>query len=239
MKNNFIKRVMALSILSVSLLGVSSVQANAEWRQDNVGWWYSQGNTYLKNTWFYDNATGKQYYFGNDGYMAKNTTVGSYRLGYDGAWIQTTQPIANNTSVTNNIQTSKVYSVGEKWIVDGQWEFTINSVKTTEERNKFWDDNPNQVVVINYSYKNLGYVGDIQDLYMRDFIVMDEKGVVSKEYPTITDDCTPTPIGAICDNAEIGFGLKNESNYVTIQVEHYRGGKSTQKEKATFKIPVE
>ena len=31
---------------------------------------------------------GKWYYFYSDGAMAANTTIGGYRLGMDGAWIQ-------------------------------------------------------------------------------------------------------------------------------------------------------
>lgn len=214
------KKTVALGIVATSLLAFNPIGASAEWRQDSTGWWYSTGYSWYTG---WKQINGKWYYFDYNGYMAHDTTIDGYQLGSDGARVE------------------KIYQAGEKWIVDGQWEFTINSVKTTEDRNKFWDEKPTQVVIIDYSYKNLGYIGDSQDLYMRNFTVMDENGVVASEYPTNTTYCKPTPIGASYQNAEIGFGLKNKSSYITIQVEQYphRANGSNSLEKATFKVPVE
>ncbi|MFT8347672.1 hypothetical protein [Clostridium saccharoperbutylacetonicum] len=214
------KRIIASMLTGLMIMGVAPIGASAEWKSDSKGWWYSEGYSWATG---WKEVNGKFYYFNSDGYMAHDTTIDGYQIGSDGARVE------------------KVYQAGEKWIVNGQWEFTINSVKTTKDRNQFWNEKPEQVVIINYTYKNLGYVGLGMDLYMREFTVMDEKGVVANLYPTNTTDCKPTPVGAISDGAEIGYGLKNDSNNITIQVQQYTGNASGQNAltKATFKVKVQ
>lgn len=57
------------------------------WLKDTNGkWYYMQGNGSMKTGWLSDG--GKWYYLNSDGSMAYNTTIGSYRLGSDGAWIK-------------------------------------------------------------------------------------------------------------------------------------------------------
>lgn len=65
----------------------TSVQAEG-WAQDNVGWWYRNADgSYPVNTW--KELGGKQYYFGSDGYMLKDTTTpDGFQVGSDGAWIE-------------------------------------------------------------------------------------------------------------------------------------------------------
>lgn len=60
-----------------------------QWVQINGGWQYndSTGNP-IKNIWFFDRNLGKWYYLGADGMMASNTTIGGWKVGYDGAWIK-------------------------------------------------------------------------------------------------------------------------------------------------------
>ena len=54
-------------------------------------------------------------------------------------------------------------NVGDTWTVDGQWKLTIDSVTTTSDRNQFSDVKPQQVVIVTYSYENLGYESDFVD----------------------------------------------------------------------------
>ncbi|MDR3594161.1 hypothetical protein [Clostridium sp.] len=122
MKKN-IKRYIVMGIISASIMAVNPIAAHAEWKQDNTGWWYSQGNSYAQS-WLQDN-NGKWYYFGQDGYMktgwlndngkwyylnndgsmAVNTNIGGYQVNNNGVWIQNTTN-SNNTTNVNNGSTS-------------------------------------------------------------------------------------------------------------------------------------
>lgn len=101
-----------VAVLSLFLMNTTSV--NAEWKQDNTGWWYSQGsffetgwsniggqwyyfdsNGYMKTGWFNDG--GSWYYLKSDGTMAHDCTIDGCYLDSSGKWIQ-----QNNNSVNSN-----------------------------------------------------------------------------------------------------------------------------------------
>ncbi|WP_459476431.1 cell wall-binding protein [Clostridium saccharoperbutylacetonicum] len=99
------KRLIASFMMALSLLAFTPVGANAEWKSDSKGWWYSEGNSYAQ---WWKQIDGKWYYFYSDGYMAKNTWMGDYYLGSDGAW--TTGPSYSTNSVgSTNDKTQMVY----------------------------------------------------------------------------------------------------------------------------------
>lgn len=132
MKHKFIKNLVCLILVSISLLGFSSVSANAEWKQNSNGKWnYLLDNgSILKNTWLYDKNSnqwchldengirttgwfqdkGNWYYLKDNGEMATNTTIDGYKIGSNGVWIQnntinnTTSKVVNNTNngIINN-----------------------------------------------------------------------------------------------------------------------------------------
>ncbi|AQS11359.1 hypothetical protein CLOBY_35150 [Clostridium saccharobutylicum] len=132
---------------------------------------------------------------------------------------------------------------GESWIVAGQWEFTINSVKETKERSEDSNENPEQVVYIDYSYKNLGYTDSYSDLWFTEinFTVIDEEGEVANKYSIFDENHLPIeiPVGAKCSNAKVAFALKNKSSQITIQVKEYRSNSDLYQEKVNFDIQVE
>lgn len=213
------KKFLSLILSSALLVSIISVPVQAEWKQDSTGWWYTQGSSWVTG---WKQIDGKTYYFYSNGYMAHDTVIDGYQIGSDGARIE------------------KTYQAGEKWIVDGQWEFTIDSVETTNNRNEFWSKDPNQVVIINYSYRNLGYTSDFMDLYFSSFTVIDGNGEVAETYPVLVSTYPKeTPVGASCVGAQVAYGLNNESSTITIQVEKYsHEGTIPVKEKTTFKVPV-
>ena len=59
----------------------------------------------------------------------------------------------------------KIYGVGETitYKKDGQERvhFTVNSVSNTSDRNEFADSQPEQVIIIHYSYENIASEEDV------------------------------------------------------------------------------
>ena len=75
MKNNRIKTLLSTLLISVSMLGISPMYANAsEWKQDSKGWWLSEDNSYPRSSWRIVN--GKWYYLESSGAKATNTPIG-------------------------------------------------------------------------------------------------------------------------------------------------------------------
>lgn len=141
MEKTKITKLIVSTLVLASVLGFSSKQANAMWKQDSTGWYYTTGENSWTTGW--RNINGEWYYFYTNGYMAHNTTIDGYVLGSDGAWVQSNDneqneiPIVyeqeNNDTVyvANSIPNYKSYIVGN--ITDYKdidcYKFTINSDK--------------------------------------------------------------------------------------------------------------
>ena len=126
------------------------------------------------------------------------------------------------------------YGVGDTWTVDGQWNFTVDSVEATDERNEFEESNPEQVIYIKYHYENIGYEdssGFMEGLYLAPENLIDSDGNMCNEYPVDTEFPQETPVGAKC-SASVAFGLVKAGSPVTLNVEQYDGDNNEQK--ATF-----
>lgn len=135
----------------------------------------------------------------------------------------------------------KVYGVGDTWEVDGQWKLTINSATPTDARNEYADKEAAQVIIVEYTYENLGYVdsnGIMDGLYfdLSSQQIVDEKGTMGYSYPgDIQSYPQEVPEGANC-TAQACIGVDNESSKLKIIVSNYDGNDKDQK--ATFEIPV-
>ena len=154
-----------------------------------------------------------------------------------------TQQVSSTTNKEK--EEVKTLNLGETWIVDGQWNLTINSVKTTTERNQFSDKAPQQVVYVTYTYENLGYednTGIMEGLYFSlepngDATVIDENGEIAYSYPNnITTYPQPTPVGAKCVDAQACIGLNNTSSSITMNISKYDGNGNQQKVKYNLNI---
>lgn len=130
------------------------------------------------------------------------------------------------------------YGIGDTWEVEGQWKLTIDGVKVTDERNEWSEEDPAQVVVIDYTYENLGYEdqnGIMDGLYFDlDFQqIVDADGEMGYSYPVDVKYPDEVPVNARC-SAQAGIGFNNEGNSFTMYVSQYDGNGKEQE--ATFVI---
>lgn len=88
MKKMKLTKIITSSLVVAAMLTIHPIGASAEWKQDNTGWWYTEGSAWSVGWRLIDS---KWYYFYDTGYMAHDTTVNGYKLGSDGAWIKTVQ----------------------------------------------------------------------------------------------------------------------------------------------------
>ena len=140
----------------------------------------------------------------------------------------------NATTTKNQNSTDKVYGLNEEWIVDGQWKLKITEVKTTPDRNKY---SKAQVVIIKYTYENLRYKDEYQDLFLIPRTVVDSAKKVSEIYPIRSSKYPePTPVGAISEST-VGYGLSMESDKIKVYFEQFDHN-AKKMQKATFEVPV-
>ena len=143
----------------------------------------------------------------------------------------------NSTTTKNQNSTDKVYGLNEEWIVDSQWKLKITEVKTTPDRNKYSKAQVAQVVLIKYTYENLGYKDEYQDLFLMPRTVVDGAKKVSEIYPVRSSKYPePTPVGAISEST-VGYGLSMESDKIKIYFEQFDHN-AKKMQKATFEVPV-
>lgn len=104
------KKLICTAALSISLLSLSPITANAAWKQNNTGWWYTEGNSYATG---WRLIGGKWYYFYANGYMASNTTIDGYRLGSSGAMINDGVYSGTGAGYNGNINVQVTVSGGK------------------------------------------------------------------------------------------------------------------------------
>lgn len=96
-----LNKVSAGLLLFAIILIVAPTGASAAWKQNNIGWWYTEGNSYalgwrnINNTWYYFDSNGymktglaiingNHYYFNGNGAMLHDTTISNLNIGSDG-----------------------------------------------------------------------------------------------------------------------------------------------------------
>ena len=97
---NKFRKILSGFIVLLAIMAINPVSANAEWRSDTTGWWYTEGSS-CATGWKY--IDGNWYYFYSDGYMAHNCWIGNYYLNSNGAW---TTDIPSSTDTNNSTQTT-------------------------------------------------------------------------------------------------------------------------------------
>lgn len=152
----------------------------------------------------------------------------------------TARPTNTPTARPTNTPDERIYGLGDTWKVDGQWELTFDKVTVTEERNNYSGKNPKQVLVVDYTYKNIGYENDILDglrfSFFVDSQIVDSTGLVGYDY-SLEGLNSPkyAPVGASC-KAQDSLGLDNKSSEVKIIMSKYDGNEV--KRSATFVLPI-
>jgi len=127
---------------------------------------------------------------------------------------------SDSKSSSNSSPETKTYAVGDTVTMknsDGtdKLKVKINSVTLTTDRNQYTDKNPAQVVIIDYTYENVGSDSDIS--YSSSCIkVTDEKGNLCDTYPlSLNEYPKSTPKGSKC-TAKQAYGTVEESSKVKI-----------------------
>lgn len=107
---------------------LNSASYRNQWVQENGVWkYYDVTGNCLKNTWFTDMNSGKEYYFYADGQMATNWIVYNnswYYMGQDGAKVTGWKSIGGNWYYLNSDGTMKT-----GWLKDnnGKWYYLYNT----------------------------------------------------------------------------------------------------------------
>lgn len=154
----------------------------------------------------------------------------SENLGLSVQWDEKTQTITlssdpnaqannNQNDNANSNKPADALGLGQKWVVDGQWEVTINSVRETLERNQFSEHKPAAVYILNYTYKNIGYNNpSVKGLSLApNMEVIDSTGKKGYTYPvTIATDKLPKEI-KVGESfiAECAVGVDNKGDFIT------------------------
>lgn len=77
-------KIIASTLAIASIIALNPIAANAEWKQDPIGWWNTEGSSWSVG---WKEISGKWYYFKSDGYMEHDKVIDGYTLGSDGAWL--------------------------------------------------------------------------------------------------------------------------------------------------------
>lgn len=143
---------------------------------------------------------------------------------------------------TDNAKVKTDFNAGEAWEVDGQWRLTVNSVSTTTDRKinieeEENEDEPKNVIVVNYSYENLGYSSENEGLILSPEYIFDSSENVGKVY-SLDDYVEPMaiPVGEKYDSVNIAYDVKQAKGQVKIYFETFDSNGKLQL--ATYHVEV-
>lgn len=154
MINKKLQKIISMGIIATTML--IPTMANAEWKQDNTGWWYKEGKSYIQNGWklinnnwyYFDNngymktgwiqdTNGKWYYLSQSGSMLSNTvTPDGYTLNQDGSWNTNIAKVDSNKTMATGVNNSGIVndSSSTNETVTTETEDKSDSTSTTKKK---------------------------------------------------------------------------------------------------------
>ena len=137
----------------------------------------------------------------------------------------------------------EVFTCEQTWTVENQWEFSVTSVTVhhlcSNSLNQAEGYTDQQVVTIRYTYKNIGYTNDYNDLMLNEmaFAVYDERGETASTYACRhKQPAQPLAPGESC-TAEAVYVLNNHSDHLQLTVRFLpSNGHGVQR--AQFDLPI-
>ena len=144
----------------------------------------------------------------------------------------------NNTIIINNnsTQTKQEDNTNDTFVFESnnqKYELTITGVKETKDRNQFSSKTPEQVLLIDYTYKNVSG----SDLFISDmnFKLIDEEGFVGYSYPIEYTMPQSIPAGTSC-KAQLALGIDNKSSNIVL---HYYDNMFNDNSDKVFNLKVD
>lgn len=132
------------------------------------------------------------------------------------------------------------YALNQWWEVPGQWKLKINSVTITSDRKPSSRYQPQEVIVIDYTYMNLGYKKDGEGLELEPETVLDGNRKAGEEYtvPSIEkDEPKEIPVSNIAENVKASYGLPSKGNG-TVLIHFSEVDDQLNQQQAIFAVPI-
>ncbi|WP_297422012.1 cell wall-binding protein [Clostridium sp.] len=189
-----IKKIVCSLLIATSVIMIVPIGVSAEWKHDNTGWWYKEGDSYstgwkqigdswyyfgkdgyMKNGWILDGAW--WYYLQENGVMATGKVLikgQTYEFNSNGRWINNGLPNGTTTSdLTEGINTNASTSTSKPPSMD--------KMKKSSDFSWFNENGNTYFKIIDDNYLSNTWNVD-GDIYL-----FDENGVVQKGEYTDTD----------------------------------------------------
>ena len=120
-----------------------------------------------------------------------------------------------------DLDQTPTHTLGESFILqqDGQdmVEFSVDKVEVTDERSEYDTSNPEKVVVVTYTYKNLGFADPI--LYdQMSFKLLEGESTCSPYYLQSLSPANITTKGGDSVTASLAYGVSADCKEVTVYV---------------------
>ena len=139
---------------------------------------------------------------------------------------QTTDGVVEKPETTEEVKESKIERVGlgDTLVVseDGVdlYEITFDNAFLTDERNQFSDDTSENVIVLEYTYKNLSVEDGLNVFEGTDFRVYDANGAALSTYPAGAELYGGTVSVGRSGTSQEAFGFNGDPQQ-TLEIEIY------------------